>query len=42
MPQFPNFSDDDVNALQAYIVNQAWAAYNAQQSGRIGSPPGRP
>lgn len=41
MPQFPNFSDDDVNALQAYIINQAWAAYNTQQSGRIGSPPGR-
>ena len=34
MPQFPNFSDDDVNALQAYIINQAWDGYNAQQSGK--------
>jgi quinohemoprotein ethanol dehydrogenase len=34
MPQFPYFSDDDINALQAYIINQAWASYEAQQGGK--------
>lgn len=38
MPQFPNFSDDDVNALQAYIINQAWASYRAQQPGNEAVP----
>ena len=32
MPQFPYFSDDDIAALQAYIINQAWAGYTAQQA----------
>lgn len=34
MPQFPYFSDDEVNALQAYIINQAWTSYDAQQAGK--------
>ena len=40
MPQFPYFSDDDVSALQAYLINQAWAGYTAQQaqSGRAAAP----
>jgi PQQ-dependent dehydrogenase (methanol/ethanol family) len=33
MPQFRFFSDADVKALQAYVINQAWAGYKAQQSG---------
>jgi PQQ-dependent dehydrogenase (methanol/ethanol family) len=38
MPQFPYFSDDEVNALQAYVINQAWAGYNAQQEHRSNAP----
>ena len=40
MPQFPYFSDDDINALEAYLINQAWAGYTAQQaqSGRAAGP----
>ena len=40
MPQFPYFSDDDINALQAYLINQAWAGYTAQQaqSGHAAGP----
>ncbi|WP_395671688.1 PQQ-binding-like beta-propeller repeat protein [Phenylobacterium sp.] len=34
MPQFEHFSDDDVRALQAYIINQAWVGWEAQQAGR--------
>jgi len=33
MPQFDWLSDDDLHALQAFIVNEAWSTYNAQQSG---------
>jgi len=35
MPQFKYFTDADVTALQAYIINQAWAGYNAQRSGQV-------
>jgi quinohemoprotein ethanol dehydrogenase len=35
MPQFKFFTDADVKALQAYIINQAWAGYNAQQAGTV-------
>jgi quinohemoprotein ethanol dehydrogenase len=34
MPQFKYLTDDDIKALQAYIVNQAWVGYNNQQSGK--------
>jgi quinohemoprotein ethanol dehydrogenase len=41
MPKFESISDEEVAALQAYIINTAWTAYNAQQSHRqaAGSPP---
>lgn len=38
MPQFPYFTDDDINALQAYLINQAWAGYTAQQAQNKQSP----
>jgi PQQ-dependent dehydrogenase (methanol/ethanol family) len=43
MPKFPELSDDDVAALQAFIINTAWSAYNAQNSqkqsgGRAAAP----
>jgi cytochrome c553 len=37
MPKFENISDEDVAALQAYIINTAWSAYNAQQSHKQGA-----
>jgi mono/diheme cytochrome c family protein len=30
MPQFPELTDPDITALQAYISNEAWAAYERQ------------
>jgi PQQ-dependent dehydrogenase (methanol/ethanol family) len=30
MPQFPDITDEEITALQAYITNEAWAAYDAQ------------
>jgi mono/diheme cytochrome c family protein len=27
MPSFPNLSEDDVEAIRAYLINQAWARY---------------
>lgn len=41
MPKFSNLSDEDVAALQAYIVNTAWTAYEAQNApkqGKSGAP----
>ena len=32
MPQFPNISLEDAKAIHAYLINQAWAGYEAQQS----------
>lgn len=32
MPRFSYLSDDDLKALQAYIVNNAWDAYEAQEA----------
>ena len=32
MPQFAKLSDEDVAALQAFILNTAWSAYNTQSS----------
>ncbi len=29
MPRFPSFTQDDLTALQAYIINGAWDAYEA-------------
>ncbi len=34
MPQFKDISDEDIAALQAFIINTAWDAYDAQQSGK--------
>jgi mono/diheme cytochrome c family protein len=31
MPQFPDITDDQITALQAYITNEAWSAYEAQE-----------
>lgn len=33
MPQFPSVSDEQIRELQAYIVNEAWAAYQSQPQG---------
>jgi hypothetical protein len=30
MPQFPEVTAQDITALQAYITNEAWAAYESQ------------
>jgi len=27
MPSFPDLTDDDLEALRAYLINQAWARY---------------
>ncbi|WP_395671689.1 PQQ-binding-like beta-propeller repeat protein [Phenylobacterium sp.] len=32
MPQFEHFSDDDVRALQAYIINRGWEDYGKEQA----------
>ena len=34
MPKFAKLTDQDVAALQAYITNTAWAAYEHQQGAR--------
>jgi PQQ-dependent dehydrogenase (methanol/ethanol family) len=31
MPAFPKLTTTDLEAIQAYLTNQAWAAYDAQQ-----------
>jgi len=31
MPRFEQFSDDDVRALQAYVINRGWEDYEAEQ-----------
>ena len=31
MPSFDHPSDDEVNAIQAYVVNQAWKNYDEQE-----------
>ncbi len=30
MPRFPDITDKDISALQAFILNSAWAAYDSQ------------
>ncbi len=37
MPKFPDMSDEDVVALQAFIINAAWSEYNQQQSQKQGA-----
>jgi cytochrome c553 len=34
MPKFAKLTAQDINAIQAYIINTAWAEYERQQSGR--------
>jgi PQQ-dependent dehydrogenase (methanol/ethanol family) len=34
MPQFKYLTEDDVRALQAYIINQAWFSYDYQLTGK--------
>jgi PQQ-dependent dehydrogenase (methanol/ethanol family) len=34
MPQFKYLTADDIKALQAYIINQAWIGYENQQKGK--------
>jgi quinohemoprotein ethanol dehydrogenase len=31
MPAFPNLPIEELNAIQAFILNEAWTAYDAQQ-----------
>jgi hypothetical protein len=32
MPQFPQMTVDDAEAIRAFILDRAWAAYEAQQN----------
>jgi len=32
MPQFEHLTDEDVRGLQAFIINQAWIGWEAQQA----------
>lgn len=34
MPQFSKFTDDDVKALQAFIINQGWDGYDSQSGSK--------
>jgi PQQ-dependent dehydrogenase (methanol/ethanol family) len=34
MPQFADATEDDLRALQAFIINGAWKAYNAQEQAK--------
>jgi PQQ-dependent dehydrogenase (methanol/ethanol family) len=36
MPAFPHLTDSDLNAIQAFVTNEAWAAYESQQSANGG------
>jgi PQQ-dependent dehydrogenase (methanol/ethanol family) len=41
MPAFPDLSLSDIEAIQAYLTNQAWAAYDSQQTGKTQSQLGQ-
>lgn len=32
MPQFPNLPVDDLKAIQAFVINEAWTAFEAQHA----------
>jgi quinohemoprotein ethanol dehydrogenase len=34
MPPFPNLTRNDVNAIYAYLVNEGWDAYEAQEAAK--------
>jgi quinohemoprotein ethanol dehydrogenase len=34
MPSFPTIRPDELAALQAYVLNEAWSAYEAQEAAR--------
>lgn len=34
MPAFPELSMDDVNAIQAFLINESWDAYEAQEAAK--------
>ena len=38
MPSFPSMSDKELNALRAYVMQQAWVEYNGERSAN-GVPP---
>lgn len=38
MPMFTELSMDEVQAIQAYLIAQSWAAYDAQQVGKEKAP----
>jgi hypothetical protein len=31
MPPFPDVSEEGLQALQAYVINQAWKSYEGQE-----------
>lgn len=37
MPSFPTLTPDELKALQAYIINEAWVAYEAQEAAKAKS-----
>lgn len=36
MPQFPDITDEQIEAVRAHITNEAWSAYQRQDGGRKG------
>jgi mono/diheme cytochrome c family protein len=39
MPAFPALPADQLKAIQAYILNEAWTAYDAQEAHKSTSSP---
>jgi len=42
MPAFPGISVDDLRALQAYLINLGWDAYDAQEKAKSANASARP
>jgi len=40
MPRFPDMPPEDLERIRAYILDRAWAAYDAQQAAT--AAPGKP
>jgi hypothetical protein len=38
MPAFPKLPVEELNAIQAFILNEAWAAYDQQQGRETRQP----
>jgi hypothetical protein len=41
MPKFDNLTDDDAKAVYAFLINQAWDAYDAEHHPRRPKDPAR-